>query len=61
MAIGTRLRPHFLAHAGCRHEYATAFAGSSLPTRAALLNVCAPFPFLQVDRCIEHTLDALTG
>lgn len=46
---------------GPADEHTTAFAGSGLPTRAALRQVCEPFPFLQIDRYIEQTCDALSG
>lgn len=46
---------------GATDEHTTAFAGAGLPTRAALRTVCEPFPFLEVDRYIVQTLDALSG
>lgn len=50
------------SHAGgMGDEHTTAFAGSGTPTRAALRKACEPFPFLEVDRYIGQTLDALSG
>ncbi|MGV8944213.1 type II toxin-antitoxin system HipA family toxin [Thermomonas sp.] len=45
---------------GATDEHTTAFAGAGQPTRATLRAVCAPFPFLKVDRYIAQTLDALS-
>ena len=50
------------SHAGgMTNEHTTAFAGAGLPTRAALRKACEPFPFLDVDRDIARTLEALSG
>ena len=49
------------SHAGgMADEHTTAFAGAGLPTRTALRKACAPFPFLDVDRDIARTLEALS-
>lgn len=46
---------------GASDEHTTAFAGAGTPSRAALRAVCEPFPFLDADRYIAQTLDALSG
>ena len=46
---------------GATDEHTTAFAGAGTPNRAALRAVCEPFPFLDADRYIAQTLDALSG
>lgn len=41
-------------------EHTTSFSGAGLATRKKLKQVCAPFRYLNPDRYIEQTLDALS-
>lgn len=52
---------NFSSVQGFRDEHSTAFAGSGLPTRKKLREVCAGFRYLKPDLFIEQTLDALAG
>jgi len=64
-AGGWRMAPAYdltFSTAGGRgNEHTTAFAGRGTPSRKALIDVCAPFGFLEPERYIEQTLDAFAG
>ncbi|NUT75123.1 type II toxin-antitoxin system HipA family toxin [Pseudomonas sp. C1C7] len=51
----------FSSTGGRRDEHTTAFAGTGKPSRKALIEVCKPYSFLEPERYIAQTLDALSG
>lgn len=51
----------FSSTGGRRDEHTTAFVGAGKPSRKALVQVCKPYSFLEPERYIAQTLDALSG